>query len=121
MTTSRRSSAGHMSSKAALLLSFLAMSQLVNAAPPWPNNIDPSAQTRTFPLWEHGAPGALGTAEDDVPTLTLYPVRNGPAGAVPTTAVIVAPGGSYGRMSANHEGRQVANWFNSQGVTVFLL
>src|ERR1700761_1248697 len=68
-----------------------------------------------------GAPGALGTTDDDKPTLTLFPVRAGPAGPVPTTAVIVAPGGSYMRLSANHEGRQVANWFNSQGVTAFVL
>jgi len=94
------------------------MSMIVNAAQPWPTNIDPSTDTRTFPLWEHGAPGALGTTEDDVPTLTLFPVR---AGAAPTTAVIIAPGGSYGRLAANHEGRQVANWFNSQGVTAFVL
>src|SRR5262249_32732499 len=38
-----------------------------------------------------------------------------------TTAVIVAPGGSYQRLAANHEGRQVANWLNSLGITALVL
>src|SRR4051794_9257977 len=93
----------------------------VSTAPPWPTNIDPTTDTPAFPLWEDSAPGALGTTDDDKPTLTLFPVRPGAAGSVPTTAVIIAPGGSYGRLAANHEGRQVANWFNSMGVTAFVL
>ncbi|HEY2400306.1 MAG TPA: alpha/beta hydrolase [Steroidobacteraceae bacterium] len=107
---------------AVLLLSSIAMTQQpVSAAQPWPTNIDPTTDTHSFLLWENGAPGALGDTDDDKPSLTLFPVRAGPAGPVPTTAVIIAPGGSYGRLSANHEGRQVANWFNSQGVTAFVL
>jgi acetyl esterase/lipase len=35
--------------------------------------------------------------------------------------VIVAPGGSYVILAINHEGRQVANWLNSLGVTAFVL
>ena len=62
-----------------------------------------------------------GTSDDDKPTLTLFPVRSGWQGPAPTTAVIIAPGGSYERLAANHEGRQVANWFNAQGVTAFVL
>jgi acetyl esterase/lipase len=115
-----------MNRKAALLTTVLlgsfAMTQPpVSAATPWPTSIDPTTDTPTFPLWENGAPGALGTTDDDRPTLTLFPVRPGSAGPVPTTAVIIAPGGSYGRLAANHEGRQVANWFNSLGVTAFVL
>jgi acetyl esterase/lipase len=34
---------------------------------------------------------------------------------------VIAPGGSYGFLASNHEGRQVANWFNPLGVTAFLL
>src|ERR1700750_2513957 len=111
-----------MNSQAALLLlGLLVMTPLIDAAQPWPTNIDPTTDTRTVLLWENGAPGALGATDDDKPTLTVFPVRAGPAGSAPTTAVIIAPGGSYGRLSANHEGRQVANWFNSQGVTAFVL
>src|SRR5215475_6490675 len=87
----------------------------------WPNHVDPTVETRTFLLWENGAPGAQGTADEDKPTLTLYPARSGWETPALTTAVIVAPGGSYQRLASNHEGRQVANWFNALGVTAFVL
>lgn len=70
----------------------------------------------TIPLWESGAPGALGHESADQPTLTAYRART-PV----QTAVIVAPGGGYGNLAINHEGRQVANWFNALGVTAFVL
>lgn len=76
------------------------------------------AEPQTFPLWKNGAPGAQGKGDEDVPTLTIYlPTR-------PTksdTGVIVAPGGSYTVLAMNHEGRQVANWLNSLGMTAFVL
>jgi acetyl esterase/lipase len=106
----------------AALLGCLAMTQQpADAAQPWSTNLDPSTATRTFALWEKAAPGALGSSEDDKPTLTVFPVRAGAAGPAPTTAVIIAPGGGYVRLADNHEGRQVANWFNSVGVTAFVL
>jgi acetyl esterase/lipase len=69
-------------------------------------------------LWEHGAPGAQGSEEIDTPSLSYYaPWRGNPSG----TAVIVAPGGGYAFLAANHEGRQVANWLNAMGVAAFVL
>jgi acetyl esterase/lipase len=70
-----------------------------------------------IPLWEGAAPGALGTEDADKPTLTIYRaprVANG-------TGVIVAPGGGYGALAMDHEGRQVAYWFNAMGVSAFVL
>jgi acetyl esterase/lipase len=81
---------------------------------PRPNNADPAV----IPLWEGAAPGALGSEDADKPTLTLYRLN---ARSVSGTAVIVAPGGGYVNLAMNHEGRQVANWFNSLGVTAFVL
>ena len=75
----------------------------------------------TLRLWSGDAPGALGTAEEDVPTLTVFrPFQPDKSKAI-GTAVIVAPGGAYVMLADNHEGRQVANWFNSLGVTAFVL
>ena len=37
------------------------------------------------------------------------------------TAVIVAPGGGYGALASNHEGRLPANYFNSLGMAAFVL
>ena len=33
----------------------------------------------------------------------------------------MAPGGGYGNLAMDHEGRQVASWFNAMGVTAFVL
>src|ERR1051325_4736021 len=75
-----------------------------------------TAEPQTFPLWENGAPGALGNTESDKPTLTYY------APVYPTgTAVVIAPGGGYVFVATNHEGRQIANWFNALGVAAFVL
>jgi acetyl esterase/lipase len=68
-------------------------------------------------LWEQGAPGALGDADADRPTLTILRARGGASG----TAVIVAPGGSYGALAMDHEGRQVAAYLNAMGVSAFIL
>ena len=79
---------------------------------------DITAEPQTILLWQNGAPGALGQNEDDKPTITVYrPWGHNLSG----TAVIVAPGGSYGFLASNHEGRQVANWFNAMGITAFVL
>lgn len=78
---------------------------------------DPNAEPETFALWPNGAPGALGTADDDRPTLTVFRTTLRTNG----TAVIIAPGGGYTHLSMNNEGRQVAGWFNAMGVTAFVL
>jgi len=70
-----------------------------------------------IPLWEGGAPGALGTTDADKPTLTIYRASRRATG----TAVVVAPGGGYQNLAMDHEGRQVAAFFNSMGVSAFVL
>jgi len=37
------------------------------------------------------------------------------------TAVIICPGGAYARLAMNHEGYQIAEWFNNIGVTAVIL
>jgi len=83
-----------------------------------PERGDPSFATRTIPLWDGAAPGALGDADSDRPTLTFFPASSDTA---PTTTVIVIPGGSYGYLANNHEGRQIANWLNAMGINAFVL
>jgi acetyl esterase/lipase len=67
-------------------------------------------------LWSNGAPGALGTADEDKPSLTPYLAKS-PNG----TAVIVCPGGGYQHLAMDHEGVQVAKWLNSLGISAFVL
>jgi acetyl esterase/lipase len=71
----------------------------------------------SFPLWEHGAPGALGTAEKDIPTLTVFKPESGKASGA---AMVICPGGGYGVL-APHEGKDYAEWLAKHGVTGFVL
>ena len=73
---------------------------------------------QTVLLWPEGAPGALGNDESDKPALTIYMPPNTTG---PMTAVIVAPGGSYARLSMNLEGRAPANDLNTLGIAAFVL
>jgi acetyl esterase/lipase len=68
-------------------------------------------------LWDQEAPGAQGSANVDIPTLTLFPV---PDKKVTTAAFIVCPGGAYQHLSPR-EGPPVARWLNTLGVTAFVL
>jgi acetyl esterase/lipase len=68
-------------------------------------------------LWPAGAPGALGETPADQPALTIYRAARASVG----TGVVVAPGGSYGGLAADHEGRQVAAYLNAMGVSAFVL
>lgn len=78
----------------------------------------PIHDVQTMPLWTGAAPGAQGTSEADIPSITAYLPRNTPPGM---TAVIVLPGGGYRNLAMNHEGRQVANYLNSAGAAAFVL
>jgi acetyl esterase/lipase len=74
-------------------------------------------ETSEMPLWPDGAPGALGKAAKDTPTLTLFPPATArPGGA----AIVICPGGGYSHL-APHEGRDYALFLNARGVTCFVL
>jgi acetyl esterase/lipase len=69
-------------------------------------------------LWPAGAPGAVGAEAVDKPKITVY---RAPADRANGAAVVVCPGGGYVVVAADHEGKQVAEWLNSIGVTAFVL
>jgi acetyl esterase/lipase len=75
-------------------------------------------EPETLPLWKGRAPGAVGDAAEDTPTITVYMPPNT---AGPMTAVVVAPGGGYRALSMNKEGRLPASYFNSLGIAAFVL
>ncbi len=77
-----------------------------------------AAPPKTELLWPKGAPGALGDGDRDKPSLTVYLP---PAEKANGTAVVVCPGGGYGFLAMDHEGKQVAEWYNARGVTAFVL
>src|SRR5215510_290957 len=96
----------------ALLLLSLAFTAAQPPAPPL------MQEPQTILLWPNGAPGALGQEDGDKPALTVYMPGNTTG---PMTAVIIAPGGSYARLSMNNEGRAPANYFNTLGIAAFVL
>jgi acetyl esterase/lipase len=75
---------------------------------------DPAPQT--IPLWPGKAPLAVGDSAADKPELTVYKAAK-PNGC----AVIVCPGGGYGFLASDHEGKQVAEFLNSIGASAFVL
>jgi len=88
------------------LLSLFVTAQLLHAAPPAP-----------VPLWPDGAPGALGTADKDIPTLTAFlPTPETATGA----AFVICPGGGYGGL-AGHEGAGYAEWLAKNGIAGIVL
>ena len=75
---------------------------------------DPAAGPRMELLWPNGAPGAMGTAPEDCPSLTIYHPAEGMSNGA---AVVICPGGGYGHLASVKEGSDVAEWLNSFGVT----
>lgn len=93
-------------------------------------------ELETIELWPNGLPaGATALPEKQIkeakakttderifyvetPILTVY---KPPAEKKNGTAVVICPGGGYMMLAYQHEGIELAEWFNSQGVTAFIL
>lgn len=79
-------------------------------------------------VWPDGAPNSNGitTPEQELqdnrisnvsePTLTVYPAAK-PNGL----SIVACPGGGYARLAMDHEGHDMAAWFNAQGITYAVL
>jgi acetyl esterase/lipase len=70
---------------------------------------------RVYNIWG-GTPIARPTI--DVPRLTSFAASKNYNTHV---AVIICPGGSYYHLAINHEGYNVAKWFQSKGINAFVL
>lgn len=75
-----------------------------------------SIKAEVVRLWEGDAPGALGSEEKDIPTLTIYK----PEGQATGASVVICPGGGYWGL-ADYEGAGYARFLNKYGVTAFVL
>jgi acetyl esterase/lipase len=112
------------------LLLLLAGMTMVSSASAQPRPVvDPPGEPRIIPLWPEGVPGARPGGGDEreedgrvynvqVPTLTHY----APTGARRVgTAVIVCPGGGYGRLAMVNEAGGVTGRLRQLGIDVFVL
>jgi acetyl esterase/lipase len=86
---------------------FYTLMQTINAQPSSP-----------ILLYEQGAPDAIGNEDKDKPTLTPYLV---PKEKATGAAVMICPGGGYAMLAMNHEGEEIAKWFNALGIHAFIL
>jgi acetyl esterase/lipase len=77
-----------------------------------------AAEPEVLLLWPGGAPGAKGERPEDKPQITVSPATEKRAAG---TAIVVCPGGGYGSLAMDHEGKQIAEWLNSLGVTAVVL
>ncbi|HEY1081728.1 MAG TPA: alpha/beta hydrolase [Prosthecobacter sp.] len=77
-----------------------------------------AAEPAKIRLWPDGAPGAKGQEDKDQPFVYAWPAAKEKANGA---AFVVCPGGGYGGLAADHEGTQVAKWFNGLGVSAFVL
>ncbi len=72
------------------------------------------------PLYPEGAPGVVQGEDKDTdptaPTIDIYVPRANANGA----AVVVLPGGGYGNLAMDHEGKQVGEFFNRHGIAAFV-
>jgi acetyl esterase/lipase len=103
-----------------LLLAFVAIGLGINLLAQEttaPSSNSGGETNAPFPLWPDAAPGALGTAAKDIPTLTpFFPSADSASGA----AMVICPGGGYSWL-APHEGEGYARWLSSRGITCFVL
>jgi acetyl esterase/lipase len=83
----------------------------------------------SIPIWPEGVPGAIKDGGPEAlsegilrnvhePSLTPYLP---PPGRANGTAVIVCPGGGYTVLAIEKEGRAVAEWLNTLGISAFVL
>ncbi len=83
-------------------------------------------------LYTNGVPGTKGakipedskttdgiTRVKDITQPALYAFR--PLHKTSDAAVIICPGGGYSILAIDHEGYDIASWFNERGVTAFVL
>lgn len=90
------------------------------------------AQIEIISLYPNGVPGLKGvqikensqtsdgiTRVKDITQPALYVYQ--PKIKTSDAAVIICPGGGYGILAIDHEGYDVAQWFNDRGVTAFVL
>jgi acetyl esterase/lipase len=95
-----------------------------------------TAAPQVIPIWSDGAPGSAGrrdrpevtvlspdqsyhrVSQIHHPSITVYPA---PPDRANGTGVLILPGGGFQFLSIDLEGSEVADWFNRQGITAFVV
>ena len=86
----------------------------------WPDGAIPNAipGAQITEKSDPGTDGIMRISNVSVPTLTAYlPPKEKATGA----AIMICPGGGYSILASGHEGEDIARWFNTMGMTAFVL
>lgn len=95
------------------LFNLLFFGQMMYAQSPIEVKVWPDGAPQTNEMTKQEKNGPLFVAE---PTLTVYPAKKGNG-----LAIVACPGGSYSHLSMESEGKDLAAWLNSQGITYAVL
>ena len=107
-----------------MLFMLLSLQTSVIAAPPaeivlWPDgHPEPKVSPEPAENQQTGPDGLTRRFNVSVPRLFVHQPEEDKA---TRAAMIVVPGGGFGRMADEHEGSDVCRWLNEHGVTAFQL
>ncbi len=73
------------------------------------------------PLWEEGKTPYAKPVDKETGTPSIHPYLTKGTETHTGAAIVICPGGGYGGLAKDHEGHQPAQWFQSQGVSAFVL
>ena len=95
---------------------------------------DMKAQDKTINVWKGPVPGSINQpkykevmdssggwtrlSKVSNPRIDIYLA---PSDKTVGTAILICPGGGYGVLATSHEGKEIAKWFNSLGISAFVL
>jgi acetyl esterase/lipase len=84
----------------------------------WPDRVPNSIGNSLYKEREWTTPDRRYYASVTDPEIYIY---KAPEAISSGTAVIICPGGGYSRLAYGHEGVDVAEWFNRNGITAIIL
>ena len=112
-----------------IILTALGISLVTQAASPYlPKN--------SLPIWPHHAPGETTSSpgelqpyrpEEAPPVVRVQKITQPrlqvflPKAGRTKTAILILPGGGYGKVVTNKEGSEAARWLNELGIAAFVL
>lgn len=85
----------------------------------WPDGVPGSIKNDSYTEVEqllNGSPSRYNKVTDPALTIFLPPAEKATG-----TAVLICPGGGYGTLAFDHEGYQIAQWLNENGIAGIIL
>lgn len=98
---------------------FLAIGTFATQAKEVQPTLGVTEKKETVYLWNKGSANDQATEESARPKMDIYLPPN-PSGAK-LPMIIICPGGGYYNLAEDHEGKQVAEWFNKNGMAAAVL